>query len=86
MKKLNELKKCKYCQNVKDELNDFAELKANLGDLGEINMRAAISCFDKDYHPAMGFYLIFQNTDLTETDLEWKRIDINFCPVCGREL
>ena len=86
MKTLSELKKCKFCQDVKDDLNDFAELRADLGDLGEISVRAAISCFDKNYHPVMGFYMTFQNTDLTETDLQWKRIDINYCPICGRDM
>ena len=86
MKTLNELKKCKYCQDAKDNLNDITELKADLGDLGEILVRATISCYDKNYHPSLNLYLMFQGTDLTETDLNWDSIDINYCPMCGRKM
>ena len=84
------MKKCKFCQTEKDDLNGLLNIKADCGAFGEMLVDAQIYCYDPRPSSTLSLYL-WQNKETGYDQIKYIEIGkaemaINFCPVCGRNL
>lgn len=80
---------CKFC-NVHgdlDEDHDYIwEDKFDFGMLGDLEVASYISCCNKKREPVIDIQAVVIGANGESIDLGVKRIPINFCPFCGRDL
>lgn len=56
------------------------------GILGELEAACYISDLNKDRTPILEVQYDLTDSNLCSTDLGVRRVPINFCPICGRDL
>ena len=80
---------CKFC-NVHGDLGEdhdyIWEDKFDFGMLGDLEVVSYISCCNKKREPVIDIQAVVIGADGESIDLGVKRIPINFCPFCGRDL
>lgn len=80
---------CKFC-NTKGDLGvDHKYLfqdNFDFGILGELEADCYISKCNRERKPVLEVQYDITTADRTSEDLGVRRIEINYCPFCGREL
>lgn len=81
---------CKFCnvhEDIFDENRDYIwRDKFDFGMLGELEIDSYISCCNKKREPVIDIQADLIGKNGESIDLGVKRIPINFCPFCGRDL
>ena len=80
---------CKYCKTehgLDESISYIWTDKFSFGCLGDLEIEAYISNCNKEGKPVIDIQADIMSVDRDTTDLGVKRIPINFCPFCGRDL
>lgn len=80
---------CEYCKTehgLDESISYIWTDKFSFGCLGDLEIEAYISNCNKERKPVIDIQADITSVDRDTTDLGVKRIPINFCPFCGRDL